>query len=53
MHHLGTPEKIAEQEGVAQYTIWKYIRAYLGEVRREDKAAVQAEYDLQRPSTPS
>ena len=24
------------------------FRAYLGEVRREDKAAVQAEYDLQR-----
>ena len=40
--------EIAEQEGVAQYTIWKDIRAYLGEVRREDKAAVQAEYDLQR-----
>ena len=39
---------IAEQEGVAQYTIWKDIRAYLGEVRREDKEAVQAEYDLQR-----
>ena len=38
----------AEQEGVAQYTIWKDIRAYLGEVRREDKEAVQAEYDLQR-----
>jgi hypothetical protein len=33
---------------VAQYTIWKDMRAYLGEVRREDKAAVQAEYDLQR-----
>jgi hypothetical protein len=40
--------EIAEQEGVAQYTIWKDIRAYLGEVRREDKEAVQAEYDLQR-----
>ena len=40
--------EIAEQEGVAQYTIWKDIRAYLGEVRREDKAAVQTEYDLQR-----
>jgi hypothetical protein len=26
--------EIAEQEGVAQYTIWKDIRAYLGEVRR-------------------
>ena len=38
----------AEQEGVAQYTIWKDIRAYLGEVRREDKAAVQQEYNLQR-----
>ena len=40
--------EIAEQEGVAQYTIWKDIRAYLAEVRRDDKAAVQAEYDLQR-----
>ena len=40
--------EIAEQEGVAQYTIWKDIRAYLGEVRREDKEAVQAEYNLQR-----
>ena len=40
--------QIAEQEGVAQYTVWKDIRAYLGEVRREDKEAVQAEYDLQR-----
>ncbi len=40
--------EIAEQAGVAQYTIWKDIRAYLGEVRREDKEAVQAEYDLQR-----
>ena len=40
--------EIAEQEGVAQYTIWKDIRAYLGEVRRDDKEAVQAEYDLQR-----
>jgi DNA-binding CsgD family transcriptional regulator len=25
--------EIAEQERVAQYTIWKDIRAYLGEVR--------------------
>ena len=40
--------EIAEQEGVAQYTIWKDIRAYLGEVRREDKEAVQQEYNLQR-----
>ena len=39
---------IAEQEGVAQYTIWKDIRAYLGEVCRDDKEAVQQEYDLQR-----
>ena len=38
----------AEQEGVARYTIWKDIRAYLGEVRREDKEAVQQEYNLQR-----
>ena len=40
--------EIAEQEGVAQYTIWKDIRAYLGEVRRDDKEAVQAESDHQR-----
>ena len=40
--------EISEQEGVAQYTIWKDIRAYLGEVRREDKEAVQQEYNLQR-----
>jgi len=40
--------EIAEQEGVAQYTIWKDIRAYLGEVRRDDKEAVQQEYNLQR-----
>jgi len=40
--------EIAEQEGVAQYTIWKDIRAYLAEVRRDDKEAVQQEYNLQR-----
>ena len=33
---------------MAQYIIWKNILAYLGEVRREDKAAIQVGYDLQR-----
>lgn len=53
MHCLGTPEKIVEQEGGAQYTIWKDIRAFVDKVRREDKSTVQLEYDLQRPPTPS
>ena len=45
----GMPEQeIADQIGVSKAQVWNDVKRRLGEVRRDDKEAVQQEYNLQR-----
>ena len=43
-----TEQSIADQLGVSKAQVWNDVKRRLAEVRRDDKAAVQQEYNLQR-----
>ena len=43
-----TEQAIADQLGVSKAQVWNDVKRRLAEVRRDDKAAVQQEYNLQR-----
>ncbi len=43
-----TEQAIADQLGVSRAQVWNDVKRRLAEVRRDDKEAVQQEYNLQR-----
>ena len=43
-----TEQEIADQLGVSKAQVWNDVKRRLAEVRRDDKQAVQQEYNLQR-----
>jgi DNA-binding CsgD family transcriptional regulator len=43
-----TEQEIADQLGVSKAQVWNDVKRRLAEVRRDDKEAVQQEYNLQR-----
>ena len=43
-----TEQAIADQLGVSKAQVWNDVKRRLAEVRRDDKEAVQQEYNLQR-----
>jgi len=43
-----TEQAIADQLGVSKAQVWNDVKRRLAEVRRDDKQAVQQEYNLQR-----